>query len=89
MNEFLRSFLLTKEEVKPVSRGARRGAWFIVAVGAMGALGAIVFGLFLEKDPRILVMLLPPLFSMYLFGHIASTGYAPKYLLFAHEPKDD
>ena len=88
MNEYLK-VSSSKEKVKPVSRGARNGAWFIFVIGTIAIVLAFVFGVFIERSSDLLLMLVPISASLYVFGSIAITGYAPKFLLFTHAEKNE
>ena len=80
-------FKVSKNDVEPVSSGARKGAWFVVAIGSLSAIFLVTFWLVPESDPKALLFLLPMVLLVHVMGSVALTGFAPFYLRFAHMPK--
>ena len=78
---------LGRGDVEPVSKLIRVLAWFIVLVGFAALAGAILFGVIIERDVRVVVLLVPFGVPMHAALSVAISGYAPRYLLFAHGPK--
>ena len=73
---------LKSQKVKPLSKSYRFGAWFILVCGVFAITGAFIFGVIVEKDIRVLLMLIPLSIFTHIFGTLAVTGHAPKYSFF-------
>ena len=78
---------LNREDAEPVSKLIRALAWFIVLVGFVALAGALFFGVVIERDLRVVVFLVPVSVLIHVALSVAISGYAPRYLLFAHGPK--
>ena len=76
------------KERQPVSRSFRILAWFIVLEGTLAVGGALVVGLINECDLRTVGLLVPAGVLFHVALSVAIFGYAPRYLLFAHGPRD-
>ena len=78
---------LDRGDVEPVSKRFRALAWLVVLVGFAALAGAVLFSVIIERDIRVVVLLIPFAVPMHVALSVAISGYTPRYLLFAHGPK--
>lgn len=80
--------MISYQNIKKVGLVLRGLSIFILICGVLSAAG-LVYAIVAEPfEYLMLVMLVVTGVMMHIFGTIGFTGYAPKYLLFAHDRKD-
>jgi len=79
----------TENDVQKLGGIIRTFAAFIFVCGIVAAIG-LCFAIITEPfDPLALVGGVVILVVLHISGSIAFKGFAPKYLLFAHGPKEN
>ena len=79
----------SEDEVRKLGFIIRALAAFILLCGALAATG-LCFAIITEPfEPIAIIGGLVILVMMHISGSVAFKGFAPKYLLFAHGPKEN
>lgn len=80
--------MVSYQNVKKVGLVLRGLSIFILICGVLSGAG-LIYAIVAEPfQYLVLVMLVVTGVTVHVFGTIGLTGYAPKYLLFAHDRKD-
>ncbi len=80
---------VTKDKIAKIKPIYRKLAAFVLILLALATVG-LIYAIITEPfQPLMIIFVIMFALGWYVFGNIYLTGYAPKYLLFGHGPKEE